>query len=170
MQRWDWAELDAELAAQLNGLCHIFAIKRDRDSIPVEDVSSRICASSAALGEALTVFAHLAIWLWFDPSLPISRENPRQQFEVFTRGRFTARGPARPKASVRKNAPTLKPACAAVSAITARSSAVQRTAINFSLASVTRFRPRHGARFLAAVGAGDSVNRCASCFGPLTRP
>src|SRR5580693_8848972 len=32
-QNWD-----AELAAQLNGLCHFFAIKRDRGAIPVETI------------------------------------------------------------------------------------------------------------------------------------
>ena len=34
-QNWD-----AELAAQLNGLCHFFAIKRDRGAIPVETVTT----------------------------------------------------------------------------------------------------------------------------------
>jgi hypothetical protein len=33
----DW---DAELAAQLNGLCHFFAIKRDRGEIPVETITT----------------------------------------------------------------------------------------------------------------------------------
>jgi HNH endonuclease len=31
---------DAELAAQLNGLCHFFAIKRDRGSIPAETITT----------------------------------------------------------------------------------------------------------------------------------
>lgn len=34
-QNWD-----AELAAQLNGLCHFFAIKRDRGAIPVETITT----------------------------------------------------------------------------------------------------------------------------------
>src|SRR5579862_198459 len=43
----------------------------------------------------------------------------------------------------------LRPACRAVSSIFDRSFAVQRTEIKLVFASLTRFRPRHGAMVLA---------------------
>ena len=70
--------------------------------------------------------AHLAIWLWFDPSLPISPNNPRQFFAL-DGGRRTARGPALPKANVRKNAPKLRPACDADCSTAASSSRLNRS-------------------------------------------
>src|SRR6202044_206031 len=55
-------------------------------------------------------------------------------------GRRTARGPASPRARLRKNAPTLRPAWVAFSVMAVRSVSLQRTGIIRVRASLTRMR------------------------------
>jgi hypothetical protein len=77
-QNWD-----AELAAQLNGLCHIFAIKRDRGSIPVEDVTT-------TAGETFRMLPDGGFAL-MRPTVEKTQVGPQTQYRVTARDKREAR-------------------------------------------------------------------------------
>jgi hypothetical protein len=77
-QNWD-----AELAAQLNGLCHFFAIKRDRGAVPIETITT-------TAGETFDMLADGGFTLR-RPTVEKTQVGPQTRYHIVARDKTEAR-------------------------------------------------------------------------------